>query len=51
MTSPVIGSGLLCAAMLALGFGVLPIGGAVSGICALMAVASGVVFFGLLDGE
>jgi hypothetical protein len=52
MTSPVIGSGLLCATMLALGLDVLvPVSAAISELCSLAAVASGIVFVGLLDGE
>lgn len=52
MTSPVIGSGLLCAAMLAFGFdAIIPVSAAISELCSLAAVASGIVFVGLLDGE
>jgi hypothetical protein len=52
MTTPVIGSGLLCAAMLAFGFDVIiPVSSVVSELCNLAAVASGIVFLGLLDGE
>ncbi|MBV8567981.1 MAG: hypothetical protein JO366_12450 [Methylobacteriaceae bacterium] len=52
MSSWVVGSGLMCAAMLMLGLGVLsPASSALAGICELVAVASGVVFVGLLDGE
>jgi hypothetical protein len=52
MTSPVIESGLICATMLALGFdAIIPVSNAVSQLCNLAAVASGIVFFGLLDGE
>jgi hypothetical protein len=52
MTTPVLGSGLLCAAMLAFGFDVIiPVSSVVSELCNLAAVASGIVFLGLLDGE
>jgi hypothetical protein len=52
MTSPIIGSGLICATMLAFGYDdVIPVSAAISELCNLAAVASGIVFFGLLDGE
>ena len=45
------GSGLICVAMLAIGFGfVVPVSSAVSALCDLLAVGSGVYFVGLLDG-
>jgi hypothetical protein len=38
--------------MFAIGFGfVVPVSGAVGGVCDVLAVASGVFFVGLLDGE
>ena len=52
MISLIVGTGLLCAAMLAMGFGVLiPVSSAVSDVCNLLAVGSGIFFVGLLDGE
>lgn len=52
MTYPVIGSGLFCAAMLAFGFdAIIPVSNTISQLCNLAAVASGVVFVGLLDGR
>jgi hypothetical protein len=52
MISLIVGTGLLCAAMLAVGFGVLiPVSSAVSDLCNLLAVGSGIFFVGLLDGE
>ena len=52
MISLIVGTGLLCAAMLAIGFGVLiPVSSAVSDLCNLLAVGSGICFVGLLDGE
>jgi hypothetical protein len=48
----IVGSGLICATMLAFGFGlVLPVSGAVGDLCDLLAVGSGVYFVGLLDNE
>jgi hypothetical protein len=45
-------SGLGCVALLALGSNlILPLGSMVGGICDLFGVASGVVFFGLTEGE
>ena len=45
------GSGLICVTMLAIGFGfVVPVSSAVSALCDLLAVGSGVYFVGLLDG-
>ena len=52
MTSPVIGSGLLCATMLAIGLNaIIPVSSVISEACDLVAVVSGIVFVGLLDGE
>ena len=52
MLSLTVGVGLLCAAMLAMGLGVLiPVSGAISDLCNLLAVGSGIFFVGLLDGE
>jgi hypothetical protein len=51
MTSLIVGSGLICATMLAIGFGVvIPVSSAVSDLCDLLAVGSGMFFVGLLDG-
>ena len=47
-----LGSGLLCAVLLVLALGVVaPVSSVLSGICELLAVASGMVFVGLLEGE
>jgi hypothetical protein len=44
--------GLICAAMLAIGFGfVVPVNSAVGDVFDVLAVVSGVFFVGLLDGE
>ncbi len=51
MTSLIAGSGLICATMLAIGFGfVIPVSSAASDLCDLLAVGSGIFFVGLLDG-
>ena len=51
MISLIVGSGLICATSLAVGFGfVIPVGGAVSALCDLLAVGSVIAFFALLDG-
>jgi hypothetical protein len=52
MTLLVIGSGLISATFVAFGFGfVIPVSGAVGDLCDLMAIGSGILFFGLLDSE
>ncbi len=44
--------GLICATMLAIGFGVVvPVSSAVGDVFDVLAVASGVFFVGLLEGE
>jgi hypothetical protein len=44
--------GLICATMLAIGFGfVVPVSSAVGDVFDVLAVVSGVFFVGLLDGE
>ena len=51
MISRILGSGLICATMLAIGFDfVIPVSSAVSDLCNLTAVVSGLFFVGLLDG-
>ena len=51
MTSLIAGSGLICVTMFAIGFGlIVPVSGAVSALCDLLAVGSGVYIIGLLDG-
>ena len=51
MSWPVIWSGVVCVAMLALGFNLLlPLGSGLETVCILMGVASAMVFFGLVDG-
>ena len=45
-------TGLICVTMLAIGLGfVFPVSGAVGAVCDVLAVASGVFFVGMLDGE
>ena len=52
MTSQIVGSSLICATSLAIGFGfVIPVSSAVSNLCELLAVGSGMFFVGLLSGE
>jgi len=52
MNSHIVGSGLICATMLAVGFGfVVPVSSAVSNLCDLLAVGSGMFFVGLLSDE
>ena len=47
---PVILSGVLCVAMLALGFNLLlPLGSGLETVCVLLGIASAMVFFGLVD--
>jgi hypothetical protein len=51
MNWPVILSGLVSAAMLALGFKLLlPVGSGLEPVCVLTGVASAMIFFGLVDG-
>ena len=51
MNWPVILSGLVSVAMLALGFNLLlPVGSGLEPVCVLTGVASAMVFFGLVDG-
>jgi hypothetical protein len=45
----VILCGVVCVTMLALGFN-LPLGSVLETVCALIAVASAIAFFGLVDG-
>jgi hypothetical protein len=52
MSFSLIVTGLGCAAMLALGSNlVLPLGSFVGGLCDLIGIASGMICFGLADGE
>ena len=52
MTLPIVGSGLISAALLAFGFGfVIPVSSAVGDLCDLMAIGSGIFFVGLLASE
>ena len=52
MISQIVGSGLICATSLAVGFGfVIPVSSAVGDLCDLLAVGSGVFLVGLLGGE
>ena len=45
-------TGLICLIMLAIGLGfVFPVSRAVGALCVVLAVASGVFFVGMLDGE
>ena len=51
MIIQLVGSGLICATLLAFGFDfVIPVSSAVSALCDLLAIGSGVAFVGLLDG-
>ena len=51
MTIQLVGSGLICVSLLAIGFDfVIPVSSAVSALCDLVPVGSGVYFVGLLDG-
>jgi hypothetical protein len=51
MSWPVIVSGVVCVTMLAPGFNfLLPLGSGLETMCVLIAVASAMVFFGLVDG-
>ena len=51
MSWPIIMSGVACVAMLALGFNMLlPLGSGLETACVLTGVASGLVFFSLMDG-
>jgi hypothetical protein len=50
MSWPVIVSGVVCVTMLAPGFNLLlPLGSGLETMCVLIAVASAMVFFGLVD--
>jgi hypothetical protein len=52
MISRIVGSGVICATSLAIGFGfVIPVSSAVSNSCELLAVGSGMIFVALLSGE
>jgi hypothetical protein len=52
MTSQIVGSSLICATSLAIGFGfVIPVSSAVSNLCELLSVGSGMFFVRLLSGE
>lgn len=47
-----VASGLICATMLAVGFGfVIPVSSVVSGLCVFLAVGSGIAFISLLEGK
>jgi hypothetical protein len=51
MTTQLVGSGLICATLLAIGFGfVIPVSSTVGDFCDLLAVGSGVLFVALLEG-
>ena len=51
MSWRVILSAVVCVTMLAMGFNLLlPLGSGLETVCVLIAVASAIVFFGLLDG-
>jgi hypothetical protein len=50
MSWPVILSGVVCVTMLALGFNLLlPLGSGFDAVCILIAVASAIALFGLVD--
>jgi hypothetical protein len=47
-----VASGLICAAMVAVGFGlVIPVSSIISTLCDFLAVGSGIAFIALLDGK
>ena len=50
MRLTLFGSGLCAAGLLALGFGVAPIGGPLDTLCDVGGIASTVLFVGLLEG-
>ena len=49
MSSRAIASGVICAAAIYLGLAVLTPSSVLGGICALVGIASGVVFVGLVE--
>ena len=52
MALPIVGSGLISAALLALGFGfVVPVSAVVGDLCDLLVIGSGIFFVGLLASE
>jgi hypothetical protein len=52
MSTISIGSGLICAAAIAMGFGfVIPVGSTIGGLFDLIAIASGMVCFGLAEAQ
>lgn len=52
MSTISIGSGLICAAAIAMGSGfVIPVGATIGGLFDLVAIASGMVCFGLVDAN
>ena len=52
MSAAIIVSGLICVTALAFGFGfIAPMGSMVGGCCDVVAIVSGMVCFGLIDGE
>jgi hypothetical protein len=52
MSTIAIGSGLICAAALAMGFGfVMPVGTTIGGLFDFVGIASGMVCFGLVEGR
>jgi hypothetical protein len=47
-----VACGLICAAMLAVGFGfVIPVSSIVTALCDFLAIGSGIAFIALLDGN
>jgi hypothetical protein len=52
MSAVAVGSGLICAAAIAMGFGfVVPVGATIGGLFDLVGIASGMVCFGLVEGK
>jgi hypothetical protein len=51
MRTIAIGSGLICAAAIAMVGFVIPVGSTIGGLFALVAIASGMVCFGLLEAQ
>jgi hypothetical protein len=51
MILQIVGSGLICAIMFAIGFDfVIPVSSAISDLCNFLAVGSALIFVGLLAG-
>jgi hypothetical protein len=52
MSAVAVGSGMICAVAIAMGFGfIVPVGVTVGGLFDLVGIASGIVCFGLVEGK